>query len=422
MASFASLRRRGVVGIIGAVSDRGNPPSRALCGALILAQGVHTSIIRIPARAEGAYEVRIGRGLLGGILSELRRDWPGNRVFVVTDANVAGAGHLAALLGTADCRLPIADFNPQFAARSPQLGVFVIEPPGEGAKTLLTVGTIVGQMERERYGRDTLVVALGGGVVGDVAGFAAAIFKRGVPCVQVPTTTLALADSAIGGKVGVDGELSKNAYGVFAHPARVYMDCDTARTLDERHYRAGLVESVKHAMIADAGYFDQLERGLDLLLRRDADALIDITRRNVAVKGGVVFRDPEEANERRVLNFGHTIGHAVEAASGYALHHGEAVAIGMIGACLIAEKLGVADRGVLPRARALLGRLGMPTRLPREVGDEQLLDLMTRDKKARGGSPRFVLLEAIGRVHCPQGQYAAEVPAEAVCAALKDLR
>jgi 3-dehydroquinate synthase len=302
------------------------------------------------------------------------------------------------------------------------IGVFAIEPPGEASKTLRTVEAIVGQMERERYGRDTALIALGGGVVGDVAGFAAAIFKRGVPCVQVPTTTVALADSAIGGKVGVDSELSKNAYGVFSHPARVYMDCDTVRTLDERHYRAGLVESIKHAMIADAAYFDYLEAHLDQLLARDGETLVHITRLNVAIKGDVVFRDPEEANLRRVLNYGHTIGHAVESASGYALHHGEAVAIGIVGACLIAERLGLAASEARERAVALFRRLGLPLRLPPSLSEGQLLDSMTRDKKARGGAPRFVLLEAIGRVHCPTGQYAVEVPAGLLRAALEGLR
>jgi 3-dehydroquinate synthase len=300
--------------------------------------------------------------------------------------------------------------------------VFVIEPPGEASKTLRTVEAIVSHFDRERYGRDTTLIALGGGVVGDVAGFAAAIFKRGVPCVQVPTTTIALADSAIGGKVGVDSELSKNACGAFSHPARVYMDCETVRTLDERHYRAGLVESVKHAMIADAAYFDYIERHLDRLLARDGEALVHITRVNVGIKGDVVWRDPEEANLRRVLNFGHTIGHAVESASGYALHHGEAVAIGIVGACFIAERLGVASIEVLRRTGTLLTRLGMPVSLPPDVSDEQLLDLMTRDKKARGGTPRFVLVEALGRVHCPGGQYAVKVGATVIRSALVDLR
>jgi len=366
--------------------------------------GVHTLTVRVPSRPETAYEVRIGVGLLGGILAELRQGWVGSRLFVVSDGNVRRHGHLATLLGHEPA------------------GTFVIDPPGEGSKTLRTVEAIVSHLERERYGRDTLLVALGGGVVGDVAGFAAAIFKRGIPCIQVPTTTVAQADSAIGGKVGVDSDLSKNAYGAFSHPLRVYIDVATLATLDERHYRAGLIESVKHALIADAGYFDYLDAHLDMILARDEAALLRLAERNVAIKGDVVFRDPEESNLRRVLNFGHTIGHAVESASGYALHHGEAVAIGIVGACLIAERLGLARVEVRLRVVALLRRLGVPVSLPPGVSDEQLLDLMTRDKKARGGTPRFVLLEAIGRVHCPGGQYAIAVPENMLLSALGDLR
>jgi len=348
--------------------------------------------------------VRIGCGLLPAILPELRAEWPQLRPFVVTDANLRDHGHLAALLGeqTAEAH--------------------VIDPPGEPSKTLRTVEAIIGQMERARFGRDTLVVALGGGTVGDVAGFAAAIFKRGVPCVQVPTTTVAQADSAIGGKVGVDSDLSKNAYGAFWHPARVYVDGDTLRTLDERHYRAGLVESVKHAMIADAAYFDYLEAHLGALLARQSGVLLRLAERNSAIKGDVVFRDPEEAGLRRILNFGHTIGHAVETASGYALLHGEAVAIGIVGACRIAERMGIASDEVRVRAADVFRRLGLPASTPPHVSDPQLLDIMTRDKKARGGTPRFVLLDAIGQVHAPGGSHAAEVPADVLQAALSDLR
>lgn len=363
--------------------------------------GVHTLTVKVPARPQGAYSVHVGSGILDSIVGELGQE---RRLFVVSDGNVQRAGHLAALVG------------------SSRVGTYIVEPPGEASKTLRTVEAIVSHLERERYGRDSALIALGGGVVGDVGGFAAAIFKRGVPCVQVPTTTVAQADSAIGGKVGVDSELSKNAYGAFSHPLAVYIDVAALATLDERHYRAGLVESVKHALIADASYLDYLEARLDEVLARDEAALVELARRNCAIKGDVVFRDPEEANLRRMLNFGHTIGHAVESASGYALHHGEAVAIGIVGACRLAARLQVAEPGVLGRAAALLRRLGMPVSLPPGISDAHLLDLMTRDKKARGGTPRFVLVEAVGRVYAPSGQYAVEVPADALHATLRDLR
>ncbi|NQT52943.1 3-dehydroquinate synthase [bacterium] len=363
-----------------------------------------TAIVKVPARPGASYEVRIGRGLLPTVLAELRQEWAGSRLCVVSDGNVQQHGHLAALLG------------------GEAVGAFVIDPSGEASKTLRTVEAIISHLERERYGRDTLLVALGGGVVGDVAGFAAAIFKRGVPCVQVPTTTVAQADSAIGGKVGVDSDLSKNAFGAFKNPVRVYLDCEVLATLDERHYRAGLVESIKHALIADAAYFAWFESHLDAVLARDAAALSHLAERNCAIKGDVVFRDPEEANLRRILNFGHTIGHAVETASGYALLHGEAVAIGIVGACIVGERLGITPPSVRERALALFQRMGLPTATPVELSDEQLLDIMSRDKKARGGEPRFALLADVGRAHCPDGQYAVRVAAGPLAAALQELR
>ena len=363
-----------------------------------------TASVRVPAKPETSYEVRIGTGLLSQVLAELRADWPGHRQFVVADANLRDAGHLAALLG------------------DQTVDHLVIEPAGESSKHIGTVEAIIGQLERQRFGRDTLLVALGGGTVGDIGGFAAAIFKRGVSYVQVPTTTVAQADSAIGGKVGVDSDLSKNAFGAFKNPVRVYVDCGVLATLAERDYCAGLVETVKHAMIADAGYFAYLESQLDALLAREPEVLMHLGERNCAIKGDVVWRDPEEANLRRILNYGHTIGHAVESASGYGLLHGEAVAIGIVGAGLLAERMGLASAEVRERATALFRRMGLPVATPPELDDERLLDIMTRDKKAKGGVPRFVLLEALGAVHCPGGHYAVEVPPELLRGALSDLR
>jgi len=363
-----------------------------------------TATVRVPAKPESSYEVRIGGDLLPGVLAELRADWPRHRLFVLTDADLRKAGHLDALVG------------------GEAVEHFVIEPSGEVSKHIGTVEAIIDRLERERFGRDTLLVALGGGTVGDVGGFAAAIFKRGVPYVQVPTTTVAQADSAIGGKVGVDSDLSKNAFGAFKNPVRVYMDCGVLATLAERDYRASLVETIKHALLAAAAYVDFLEQHLEALLARDAEVLIHLCERNCEIKGDVVWRDPEEANLRRILNYGHTIGHAIEAASGYRLLHGEAVGIGIVGAGLIAERMGIAPANVTRRAAALFRRMGLPVATPPELADEQLLDIMTRDKKARGGVPRFVLLAAIGQVHSPEGQVAVDVPQEILKAALAELR
>jgi 3-dehydroquinate synthase len=351
-----------------------------------------TQAIRIPAEPEGAYEVRIGSGLLAQALDAVAERFPGHRPFLVTDANVERSGHAAALIGESNTE------------------GFVIDPPGEQSKTMRTVESIIAEMETKKFGRDTVIIALGGGTVGDMAGFAAAIFKRGVPCVQIPTTTVAQADSAIGGKTGVDSDLSKNAFGAFHHPAMVIVDCSTLKTLDDRHFRAGLVESIKHAMILDADYFDTIESNLDAILARDEDILCKLAQKNTAIKGRVVYEDPREKNLRRILNFGHTLGHAVETESDYSLLHGEAVAIGIMAACRIAEALDACSDEVGARACALFERLGLPLALPAEATLNALMDTMTRDKKAVGGLPRFILLDALGSVYAPADTFGVEVP------------
>ncbi len=362
------------------------------------------SIVRVtvPAGAEDGYEVRIGSGLLARIPAEVAVLLPGARPFVVTDANLREAGHLAAMAGEA--------FE----------DVYSIDPPGETSKTIETVEKIIDAMEQKRFGRDTVVLALGGGTVGDVAGFAAAIYKRGVPCVQIPTTTVAQADSAIGGKTGVDSRLSKNAYGAFHNPVRVYVDCATLKTLSERDYRAGLVESVKHGMIMDAEYFEYIESHMDGILARDDAALLHLAEKNCAIKGHVVAEDPKEQGLRRILNYGHTIGHAVESLSGYALLHGEAVAIGIVGACRIGEALGTGTGETTSRARTVLEKLGMPEAIE-GISKEPILDTMRRDKKSVGGQARFVLVRDIGETDPAGGGYAVEVPATVIEETLSEL-
>ncbi len=350
----------------------------------------------VPSTPAGAYEICIGKDFLGRLWPALEAAFAGRTLFVVTDAEVARAGHLAALLGGREA------------------GVYVIDPPGENSKHLQTVAEIVEQMDRGFLGRDSVVAALGGGTVGDIAGFAAAIFKRGVPVVQIPTTTVSQADSAIGGKTGVDSSVSKNAIGAFWQPAAVYIDTATLQTLDDRQYRAGLAESVKHAAIADAEYFAFLEAHVEALLKREGEALVHLAEANCRIKAAVTAEDPTEKNKRRILNYGHTIGHAVESASGFGLLHGEAVAIGMVAAGRIEAALGLAadDRG--ERIEGLLTKLGLPTRIPRGYATEGLTDLMKRDKKAVGRRPRFVLLEKLGQALCRDGQWACEVDEEMI--------
>ncbi len=288
------------------------------------------------------------------------------------------------------------------------------QPAGEVSKTIDTAVAIVEAMEKAYLGRDTVVIALGGGTVGDIAGFAAAIFKRGVPVVQIPTTTLAQADSAIGGKTGVDSSVSKNAFGAFWHPAAVYIDVAVLKTLDDRQYRSGLVESVKHGLIADAEYFEFIESHLDAILARDPGTLEMLAQYNCRIKGRVVEEDPFEKNKRRILNYGHTVGHAVEAASNYEMLHGEAIAVGIMAAGLIEIELGLSEPGRLDRVRAVFEKLGVPVKLPANLAEEKLIDLMRHDKKAVDQWPRFVLLDRLGQVRCEDGQYAVQVGREVV--------
>jgi 3-dehydroquinate synthase len=357
--------------------------------------------IKVPGTAERRYKITIGSGLLSSLWPQMKSAFGPRSKFVVTDENVVAAGHLDALLGGRN------------------IPHFVVHPAGEISKNIDTAVAIVEAMEKAYLGRDTLVIALGGGTVGDVAGFAAAIFKRGVPVVQIPTTTLAQGDSAIGGKTGVDSSVSKNAFGAFWHPAAVYIDVATLKTLDDRQYRAGLVESVKHGLIADREYFEFFENHLDAILARDLDTLETVAWYNCTIKGRVVEEDPHEKNQRRILNYGHTIGHAVEAASGYELLHGEAVAIGLMAAGRIEIELGLSEPDRLDRIRTVLEKIGVPVKLPVNLAEDKLIDVMKHDKKAVDQWPRFVVLERLGQVHCENGQHAVQVSRDVVEKALK---
>lgn len=357
--------------------------------------------VRVPGTAARSYRIVIGSDTLPSVWPQIKAAFDKQNKFIVTDEHVVAAGHLRALIGHR--RIPH----------------FVIQPAGEVSKKIDTAIAIVEAMEKILLGRDTVLIAVGGGTVGDIAGFAASIFKRGIPVVHVPTTTVAQADSAIGGKTGVDSSISKNAFGTFWHPAAVYIDVATLKTLDERQYRAGLVESVKHGLIASVEYFEFIESRLDAILARQSDVLEEMARCNCTIKGRVVEEDPSEKNKRRILNYGHTIGHAVEAAGDYALLHGEAVAIGIVAAGLIEIELGLSDSGRFDRVRSLLEKLGVPVKLPGNLAEEKLIDVMKHDKKAVDQWPRFVLIDGIGQVHQENGQYAVQVSREVVQKALR---
>jgi 3-dehydroquinate synthase len=255
------------------------------------------------------------------------------------------------------------------------------------------------QMLGRGYVRDSAVIALGGGVVGDLAGFVAATFMRGIPVVQVPTTLVAMVDASIGGKTAVDTFAGKNLVGAFHPPAAVLIDPQLLATLPLRELRAGFAEIIKHGVIADEPYLFRVASSASELLSADgamSDRMVSLIVRSVEIKADVVSRDEREEGLRKVLNFGHTIGHAVEMVSGYSLLHGEAVAIGMALESRLAELLGLAQTGTAATVIRTLQAAGLPTDLPKECGPEAVMDAMRSDKKGRSGKSRFALPLRIG--------------------------
>jgi 3-dehydroquinate synthase len=277
-------------------------------------------------------------------------------------------------------------------------------PDGEAHKNLANVGGALEALARLGATRDACVVALGGGVVGDLAGFTAACWMRGIDFIQLPTTLLAMVDSSVGGKTGVNLPAGKNLVGAFHQPRAVVADIDTLASLPQREYRAGLAEVVKGAAIGDPAFFAWLETHADALLARDSQPLVEAIARKVRYKAGVVARDETEQGERALLNFGHTFGHALETAGDYTtLLHGEAVAIGMLLAARLSERLGMSAPADTGRLQRLLERLGLPTAMPEGSDPARLLALMRLDKKNTAGTLRLILWDGIGRARIVAG-------------------
>ncbi|MGF1548775.1 MAG: 3-dehydroquinate synthase [Thiotrichales bacterium] len=272
-----------------------------------------------------------------------------------------------------------------------------ILPDGEGYKNLETLNQVYTDLLRNRFDRRATLIALGGGVVGDMTGFAAATYQRGVAFVQVPTTLLAQVDSSVGGKTGVNHVLGKNMIGAFHQPRCVIIDIETLNTLPTRELAAGLAEVIKYGLIVDPAFFAWLEKNMDALLARDPAALTYAIRRSCELKAEVVASDEREQGQRALLNLGHTFGHAIETGSGYGNWlHGEAVGCGMVLAAELSASLGWIGAEEVARSQRLIERAGLPTHPPRAISVEQFLDLMAVDKKVLDGELRLVLLRAIG--------------------------
>lgn len=327
-----------------------------------------------------SYAVRIAPGLRRHFAAHIAEAAAAHRYAVVTDANVRP--HYA---------------DDLVAQLSPLGGVSLhVIPAGEAHKTREQWARVTDEMLHAGCARDTTVVALGGGVVGDLAGFVAATFMRGVPVVQCPTTLLAMIDASVGAKTGVDTAAGKNLVGAFHPPAVVLADVELLRTLSLAHRRSGLAEAIKHGAIADAAYFAHLDSTIESVLAGDGSATLDAVSRSVEIKAEIVRSDLREHGRRKTLNFGHTIGHAIEQASGYALLHGECVAVGMVLESRLAERLGIAVRGTAEALVSVLKRAGLPTARPASLDPIAVLAATRIDKKSRAGAVEYALPVRIG--------------------------
>lgn len=333
-------------------------------------QSVHLDL------GDNAYDILIGSGLLEEA-DVLRRHISGGQVFIVSNETVA-AHYLDQV---------------QEALRGLKVDVHLI-PDGEQYKTLATLESVIGSLLRAGHNRTTTIVALGGGVVGDTAGFVAATYQRGVPFIQVPTTLLSQVDSSVGGKTAVNHELGKNMIGAFYQPKAVIIDTDTLKTLPARELSAGLAEVIKHGVLADADYFSRVEADMEGLRSLESTSLTLAIKGSCQIKAAVVAEDEKESGKRALLNFGHTFGHAIETGMGYGKWlHGEAVGAGMVLAANLSCCLDRCSQEDVARIRALVEKAGLPTGCPPELDADTMLSLMAKDKKATDAGMRFVLLD-----------------------------
>ena len=355
----------------------------------------------VEVRGAAPYRIQIGPGLLedGTALASLLR---GRHALIVSDSHVAPL--------YAQCvQQALANARPDA-----RIATHVF-PAGEASKTLASFNDVIEALAAHGATRDACVYALGGGVVGDLAGFAAACWMRGIDCVQLPTSLLAMVDSSVGGKTAVDIAQGKNLVGAFHPPRAVFADTTALRTLPPRELRAGFAEVIKYGAIVDAGFLDWLETNADRLLARDDALLAEAIARSCAHKAAIVERDPFEHGERALLNFGHTFAHAIETEQAVSLgygggvNHGEAVAIGMVLAAQLSSTLGMAAAADGHRLRALLQTFGLPVEVPAGLDPAALLAHMRLDKKAQGSGLRFILWDRTGAARIVAGVNEAAV-------------
>jgi len=357
--------------------------------------------VRVDLQSE-KYDIVVGSGVIKKLPDLLRPLIEPTRAMIISNTTVSNlhGDYLRHALAPLQCDILIENI-----------------PDGEQYKNMPTVEKLLGSMVQARLDRKSLILAFGGGVVGDVAGFAASIYMRGLPYVHIPTTLLAQVDSSIGGKVGIDHKMGKNLIGSFYQPILVCADTDVLKTLPENQHRNGLAEIIKYGVIADEGLFTLLERNVSSLRQLDNAVLADIIKRCCQIKARIIQQDVRETTGlRAILNYGHTIGHAIEAATEFTRYsHGEAVAIGMTAAAKIGGLLNLAPQGLEERQEQLISSAGLPTTVE-NVKVDRLLEAMLLDKKAAGGKITFVLPIKIGR-----GAVKENIPPEIVHQALREV-
>lgn len=339
--------------------------------------------VKLRKQVDNSYEILIGSGLLKTVASELKKSKLGNKYAVITDTNTE--------------KLYAKAFLRNFVMN--RLDTYLLRfEAGERQKTRKTKAYLEDELIDLGLGRDTVIIALGGGVVGDVAGFVAATFNRGVNYVQVPTTFLAMVDSSIGGKTAIDHPLGKNLVGAFHQPKKVFMDIDTLKTLPKKELLNGLVEVIKHAVVADKDFFKFLEDNIGKIIELNTKVVEKTIKRSCEIKASIVELDEKESGLRKVLNYGHTIGHSIEALSTYEISHGSAIAVGMVIEAEIAKQLKLLKQTDVDRIKNLLEKAGVSTKLPKGIKHADIIKKTLLDKKTRAGKVEYSLPLSIGKV------------------------
>ena len=371
-------------------------------------KGVAGVSVKTGIPAEDSYDILIAPGLLSRVPALMekvqgKKRLKVHRLAVITDSNLKRiyGKPLASLFGEDVAILHV--------------------PAGEPSKCREMKNHLEDQLIAAKYGRDSAIVAFGGGVIGDLAGFVASTYYRGVPYFQIPTTIISQVDSSIGGKTAIDVPSGKNLIGSFYQPQGVFMDVDLLDTLPPGEFLNGLAEVIKHAMIRDHDLFDFLDEYSTAILAKDKGILVEMLRRSCEIKAGVVSQDPKESNLRKILNFGHTVGHAIETLSDYRLHHGQAVSIGMAVEACLAWKAGYLSSEKYLRLLLLIREFGLPTNLPRNLPREKIIEVMGLDKKNEGGKVHFALPRKIGEMKTIHGKYGIPVNMVLVEEVLRDL-